>query len=98
MTRPVPTIFMHSRSRTSKTIHLIFFSLFFASSVLANAQDDARQRRKYRIDHTVFQRRYGPFPLYLIIIMSLLAAITVVIAGWMTHATIRRKASKAATG
>ena len=80
----------HCRSRI---IYLLSFILFFASTVAAKAQDaDKPRRHKYRVDHSLlFQRKYGPFRLYLLIIIILLAAITLVIAGWFTHAKIVMK-------
>ena len=91
MTHPNPTIFMPSRRHCRNSIiYLISFILFFASTVVAKAQDaDKPRRHKYRIDHNLpLQRKYGPFRLYLLIIIILLASITLVIAGWMIHATI----------
>lgn len=89
---------MPSRSHCrSRIICLISFILFFASTVAAKAQHaDRPRRRKYRVDHSLlFQRKYGPFRLYLLIIIILLAAITLVIAGWFLHARlVIRKAVK----
>ena len=81
----------HSRNhRTFKAIYLISFVILVASTAFAKADDANKPRRhKHRVDHSMlYQRKYGPFRLYLVIIIALLAGITLVIAGWCINANI----------